>query len=157
MNGPMPTNLLFDVYTSRGGENMVTFLERLRGGELRDFAWFFSGEVMNIVCVQPVNGMPHECVLRYPQGIITLKLHRHGGWRKKLFDSELSVPMASGGLSSAVVTIAWLDDGRLMVRSDFRKGSHGMHYLKQRWSGYSILARASEISMASGRASGSGC
>ena len=72
------------------------------------------------------------------------KLHRYGGWRKKLFDSDLSVPMASSGVSSAVVTIGWLDDGRMMVRSDLRKGSHGMHYMKQRWFGYSILVRASE-------------
>lgn len=76
-----------------------------------------------------------------PRGILTLKLHRHGGW---LFDSELSVCLATGGVSSGAVTVGWLDDGRMMVRSDLRKGSHGMHYMKQRWFGYSILVRAAE-------------
>lgn len=119
----MPTNLFFDPYTSRGGESMSVFVERLKGDELRDFAWLFTPEVLSMVCTTPVNGTPYECVLRFPQGVVTLKIHRHGGWRKNVFDSELSVPLASTGLSAAVVTIAWLEDGRMTLRSDFRKGS----------------------------------
>ena len=99
--------------------------------------------------VTPTCGTPFEVVQRFPQR--SLKIHRHGGWRRKLFDSELSVPLSDSGLASGVVTVAWMEDGRLMIRSDVRKGSHGMHYLKQRWSGYSILARPSEI-----RSAGSG-
>ena len=64
-------------------------------------------------------------VLGFRQGVVTLKIHRHGGWRKKLFDSELSMPLAASGLSSGVITVAWLDDGRMMARSDFRKGVMG--------------------------------
>ena len=147
----MPKNLSFEVHTSRGGETMPNFLDRLKRNELQEFSWLFSKEVLDIVSVQPVCGTPFEVVLRFPQGIVSLKIHRHGGWRKKLFDSELSVPLSDFGLASGVITIAWMDDGRLMIRSDVRKGSHGMHYLKQRWSGYSILARPSEI-----RSAGSG-
>ena len=82
--------------------------------------------------------------MRFPDGVVVMKIHRHGGWRKKLFDSELSLPVTSTGLSSRVITVAWLDDGRMLLRSDDRRGSHGMHYLKQRWFGFSILARATE-------------
>ena len=49
---------------------------------------------------------------------MSLKIHRHGGWQRKLFDSELSVPLSDSGLASGVITIAWMDDGRLMIRSD---------------------------------------
>ena len=47
-------------------------------------------------------------------------------------------------LDDGLMTVAWLDDGRMTIRSDDRRGSHGMHYLKQRWFGFSILARATE-------------
>ena len=145
MPGDLPENIfLDDVYTSRGGESMPVFLERLREGPLRGFSWLFSGEVMDILKVKPSNGMTREVVLRYARGIVTVKLHRHGGWRKKLFDSDMSIPLAPQGVSSGVITVGWLDDGRMMVRSDARKGSHGMHYMKQRWFGYSILVRVSE-------------
>lgn len=124
MNMPIPRNLDFEAYTSRGGEDMATFLERLRSEELRGVAWLFNPSVMNILVVKPSNGITHECVIRFPEGVMTVKIFRHGGWRKKLFDSDLALPIAATGLSSRVVTVAWLDDGRMLLRSDGRKGSH---------------------------------
>ena len=98
MPGELPENIFFDdVYTSRGGESMPVFLERLREGPLRGFSWLFSGEVMDILKVKPSNGMTREVVLRYARGIVTVKLHRHGGWRKKLFDSDHVNSLGSSG------------------------------------------------------------
>ena len=99
---------------------------------------------MSILVVKPSNGTTHECVSRFRDGVVTVKIFRHGGWRKKRFDSDLAMPVTATGLSSRVVTVGWLDDGRMILRSDGRKGSHGMHYLRQRWFGYSILVRSDE-------------
>ena len=153
MNMPIPRSLDFETYTSRAGEDMTPFLGKLRDEELPDVAWLFNPSVMNILVVKPSNGMNHECVLRFQEGVVTVKIFRHGGWRKKIFDSDLALPVTATGLSSKVVTVAWLDDGRLLLRSDCRKGSHQMHYLRQRWFGYSILLRSGEpLSSASGSA-----
>ena len=85
----------------------------------------FSKEVIDILCIQPVNGTLCACFGVSVRESSRWKIHRHGGWRKKLFDSELSMPLAASGLSSGVITVAWLDDGRMMARSDFRKGVMG--------------------------------
>ena len=143
--GVWPRDIQFAVHTSQGGESMPVFLERLLNSDLREVRWMFPEEVINIVSFVPVNGTPYECVVRFPEGIVSLKIHRHGGWRRKLFDSELSVPLCSSGVSSKVVTIAWCENGRKVIRCDLRKGSHGMSYLQQKWSGFSILARASPV------------
>ena len=150
MNMPIPRNLDFETYASRAGEDMTSFLGRLRllrDEELPDVAWLFNPSVMNILVVKPSNGMTHECVLRFQdiEGVVTVKILRHGGWRKKIFDSDLALPITATGLSSKVVTVAWLDDGRLLLRSDCRKGSHQMHYLRQRGFGYSILMRSAPV------------
>ena len=145
VGGDLPTSILLDgVYTSRGGESMPDFLERLMENELRSLSWLFCRGVLNILGTKPSNGLTHDYVLRFQHGVVHLKIHRHGGWRKKLFDSDLSVPLTPTGVAAGVITVGWLDDGRMFVRSDNRKGSHGMSYLKQRWFGYSILARATE-------------
>ena len=123
---------------------MPDFLERLMENELRSLSWLFCRGVLNILGTKPSNGLTHDYVLRFQHGVVHLKIHRHGGWRKKLFDSDLSVPLTPTGVAAGVITVGWLDDGRMFVRSDNRKGSHGMSYLKQRWFGYSILARATE-------------
>ena len=86
---PLPVNLDFDVMTSRGGESMTSFLNRLRREDLSGLAWLFNDSVVKILGVKPSNGMLHECVVRFQEGVVVLKIHRHGGWRKKLFDSDL--------------------------------------------------------------------
>ena len=65
MSGELPRSLFFEsVYTSRGGETMQRFLERLRENELQGFKWLFSREVVNILQIKPSNGTTHEVVLR---------------------------------------------------------------------------------------------
>ena len=144
-SGPMPSSMFFETFTSRGGETMRDFLCRLRDGELGSFQWLLAGSVLRHVEDLPVNGVPHEVMGQFPQAVVFVKIHRHGVWRKKLFDSDMSVPPASSGLASCVVTLAWLEDGRKVIRSDVRKGSHSMHYLQQKWTGYSLLFRVTEM------------
>ena len=124
---------------------MQIFLERLRQGELQAYSWLLADCVLRVICNMPLNGAPHEVNVQFHQALVIMKIHRHGGLRKKLFDSDMSVPPVARGVGSDVVTIAWLEDGRKMIRSDPRKGSHGMHYLQQRWSGFSILFRVVEL------------
>ena len=145
-SGRVPSSIFFETFTSRGGETMQEFLRRLREGELQCFAWLFADSVLRFVGEMPLSGAPHEVMVVFPGSIVTMKIHRHATWRKKLYDSGMSTPPASQGVASAVITLAWLEDGRKVVRSDARKGSHGMHYLQQRWMGYSILFRVSDIS-----------
>ena len=132
---------------------MQIFLERLRQGELQAYSWLLADCVLRVICNMPLNGAPHEVNVQFHQALVIMKIHRHGGLRKKLFDSDMSVPPVARGIGSDVVTIAWLEDGRKMIRSDPRKGSHGMHYLRQKWFGYSIFVRSDEPSL--GVASGS--
>ena len=61
---PLPDRLDFEVMTSRGGESMADFLDRVRGHELQGLAWFFNDTVVKILSVKPSNGMMHECVVR---------------------------------------------------------------------------------------------
>ena len=124
---------------------MQTFLERLVGAELQFASWLLAESVLRIVANMPVNDRPQEVMVHFPQALVILKIHGHCAWRMKLFDSDMSVPPAASGLGAGVITIAWLEDGRKMIRSDLRKGSHSMHYLQQRWFGYSILLRVTEV------------
>ena len=141
----LPDSLFFETFTSRGGETMQTFLERLGGAELQFASWLLAESVLRVVANMPVNDRPQEVMVHFPQALVILKIHGHCAWRMKLFDSDMSVPPAASGLGAGVITIAWLEDGRKMIRSDLRKGSHSMHYLQQRWFGYSILLRVTEV------------
>lgn len=120
-SGRVPSNIFFETFTSRGGETMQVFLERLRGDELAGFSWLLADCVLRYICNMPLNGQPHEVMVHFPRSVVTTKIHRHGGLRKKLFDSDMSMPPAAHGLASTVVTVAWLENGRKMIRADLRK------------------------------------
>ena len=139
------------------GRVMENRTSRLREAELRPFSWLLADSVLRFVENLPMNGIPHEVMVQFPRTVIFIKIHRHGALRKKLFDSDLSVPPASSGVASCVVTLAWLEDGRKVIRTDARKGSHGMHFLHQRWTGYSLLFRVSELSEHEGSAETGSC
>ena len=141
----LPESIFFETFSSRGGETMQVFLERLGNGELQCYSWLLADSVLRIVANMPNNDRSQEVLVQFPGFLVTLKIHAHSAERRKLYDSDMSVSPASSGLGSSVVTIGWLDDGRKMIRSDLRKGSHCMHYLKQKWTGYSILFKVTEI------------
>ena len=126
------------VHFAHEGESMAAFLRRLKGGELANHHWMFP-EVMIEELDKPCRRSPTTFQVEAVQGTLCITMHKHEDWRRKLYDTEVGAPPSRDGISSGVVSLGRLDDGRSFLRVDNRRGNRSMIYLKQSWKGASLF------------------
>ena len=137
---PTPTHVFFDgIFWSREGESMAQFVFRLKSQDLAEFSWMFPRAMIQELQSPTSRSSPITFDQEVSQGVITVLMHRHDAWRKKLYDAEVSAPPPSDGITAGVVTLGTLENGSLFARVDNRRGSRAMCYLKGQWKGVSLF------------------
>ena len=118
---------------------MAQFVFRLKSQDLAEFSWMFPRAMIQELQSPTSRSSPITFDQEVSQGVITVQMHRHDAWRKKLYDAEVSAPPPSDGITAGVVTLGTLENGSLFARVDNRRGSRAMCYLKGQWKGVSLF------------------
>ncbi|CAK9114238.1 Deoxyuridine 5'-triphosphate nucleotidohydrolase (dUTPase) (dUTP pyrophosphatase), partial [Durusdinium trenchii] len=116
---PTPMYVFFDgTFWSREGELMAQFVVRLKSQDLVEFSWMFPWAMVQELQKPTSRNSPITFDQEVSQGVITVQMHRHNAWRKKLYDTEVSAPPPSDDITAGVVTLGTLENGSLFVRVD---------------------------------------
>ncbi|CAK9049548.1 unnamed protein product [Durusdinium trenchii] len=91
---PAGPHIFFEgVHFARPDESLPQFLRRLKERELRDFQWMWPANLIEELD-RPLNrGSRSKVQHEVSQGTLEISIVRHESWRKKLFDTEVALPL----------------------------------------------------------------
>ena len=136
---PIESMYFDEVFLAPHTEGMQNFLRRIRSTALSDRPWLVPDQVIDLVTDRPVSGSSRTFVVKADQALLRITVLRHGTWRRKLVDVHDPAPRQDDPLTHGTVTIAWLENDMIMLRCDNRRGVHRMPFLKDRWTGFTLL------------------